>query len=204
MINLILAVVLGSALLCLPLVVWLMRWTDKNPRPIWCEHRLLVVVLVLGSVVPPGNPTPILFGAVLAGFGFAALSTVPWAIVADVVEADELKHGERREGLFAGYLVFLRKFASAFAIFAVGQLLAATGFISSTSGSVFIEQPTSALAAMRFLVTVIPAIALALAMMLAWRFPIDRETYEQIRAALALRRIEDSVSPVTVPDVDAL
>ncbi len=129
---------LGSALVCLPIVVWLMRRTDKRTAYL-ISIGFLVVVLVIGALVPPGNPTPILIGAVLAGFGFAALSTVPWAIVADVVESDELKHGERREGLFAGYLVFLRKFASAFAIFAVGQLLEATGFISSTSGSAFIR-----------------------------------------------------------------
>lgn len=197
--NLVLAVVLGSALVCLPLVVWLMRRTDKRTAYL-ISIGFLVVVLILGSVVPPGNPTPILIGAVLAGFGFAALSTIPWAIVADVVEADELQHGERREGLFAGYLVFLRKLASAFAIFAVGQLLAATGFISSTTGSAFIEQPPAALAAMRFLVTVIPAVALTLALILAWRFPIDRETYEAIRARLALRRLG-----VAAPgDVDGL
>jgi GPH family glycoside/pentoside/hexuronide:cation symporter len=186
--NLVVAMVLASALVCLPIVVWLMRRTDKRTAYL-ISIGFLVGVLVIGSVVPPGNPTPILIGAVLAGFGFAALSTIPWAIVADVVEADELKHGERREGLFAGYLVFLRKMASAFAIFAVGQLLAATGFISSTSGSVYIEQPAAALSAMRFLVTVVPAVALTLALILAWRFPISREAYEAIQAQLAQRRL---------------
>ncbi len=38
---------------------------------------------------------------------------------------------------------------------------------------------------MRFLVTVIPAIALTLAMILAWRFPIDRETYRRYPATSA-------------------
>ena len=58
---------------------------------------------------------------------FGAAQAVPWAIVADVVEADELKTGKRREGIYAGYLVFFRKMASAFAIFVVGQVLYFTG-----------------------------------------------------------------------------
>lgn len=201
--NLIVASLLASAILCLPIVVWLMRRTDKRTAYL-ISMGFLVVVLLLWSLVPPGNPTPIFISAVLAGFGLAALSTIPWAIVADVVEADELRHGERREGLFAGYLVFLRKFASAFAIFAVGQLLAATGFISSTSGSAFIAQPASALAAMRFLVTIVPAIALTLAIVVAWRFPIDRETYEAIRAALELRRREAATTAAESRAVQAL
>lgn len=185
--NLVLAMVLGSALVSLPLVVWLMRRTDKRTAYL-VSIGFLIAVLLIGALVPPGQPAPIMVGAVLAGFGFAALSVVPWAIVADVVEADELETGERREGLFAGYLVFLRKMASAFAIFAVGQALAITGFISSTDGSVFIAQPPAALGAMRFMVTVVPAVALALSLVLAWRFPIDRETYEAIRIELEARR----------------
>ena len=86
--------------------------------------------------------------------------------------------GERREGLYTGYLVFLRKFATGVLVFGAGQLLNATGYISSTTGSLFIEQPQAALNAMRFMVTIVPAITLALSLkVLAWRFPLDRETH---------------------------
>lgn len=189
--NLVLAVVLGAALISLPVVVWLMRRFDKRTAYL-ISIGFLALVLLIGALVPPGRPGIIMVGAVLAGFGFAALSVIPWAIVADVVEADELEHGERREGLFAGYLVFLRKLGSAAAIFGVGQLLAITGFVSGVEGSVFIEQPPSALQAMRFLVTIVPAVALVLSLVLAWRFPIDRETYEAIRAQLAVRRAAEA------------
>jgi GPH family glycoside/pentoside/hexuronide:cation symporter len=107
--------------------------------------------------------------------------------VADVAEADELETGERREGLYIGYLVFLRKLASAIAIFAVGQFLSASGYLSSTTGSIAVAQPQSALSGMRFLVTVIPAIALLIAIVIAWRFPLDRRRYEEIRRQLAER-----------------
>lgn len=185
--NIVLAVVLGSSLLSIPFVLALMRRTDKRTAYL-ISIGFMVAVLSVGAFLPPGAQNPLLVGAVLAGIGFAAMSIIPWAIVADVIDVDELQTGERREGLYTGYLVFLRKFATGVLVFGVGQLLSVTGFISSTTGSQFIEQPAAALNAMRFLVTVIPAVALALSLVLAWRFPLDREAYDAIRRELEMRR----------------
>ncbi len=185
--NLVLATVLGASLLSIPLVLSLMRRTDKRTAYL-ISISFMVVVLAVGAFLPPGGQNLIFIGAVLAGVGFAAMSIIPWAIVADVIDVDELKTGERREGLYTGYLVFLRKFATGILVFGVGQLLAVTGFVSTTTGSLFVEQPRAALNAMRFLVTVIPAIALALSLVLAWRFPLDREAHEDIRRRLQERR----------------
>ncbi|HOU41299.1 MAG TPA: MFS transporter, partial [Promineifilum sp.] len=107
---------------------------------------------------------------------------------ADVIDVDELNSGERREGLYTGYLVFLRKLGTGVMVFAVGQLLSATGYASSTTGSAFMEQPAAALVVMRALVTALPAIALGLSLLLAWRFPIDRTSHEAVRRALDERR----------------
>lgn len=189
--NLVLAVVLGVSLLSIPLVLALMRRTDKRTAYL-ISISFMVVVLAVGAFLPPGGRNLIFAGAALAGLGFAAMSIIPWAIVADVIEVDELQTGERREGLYTGYLVFLRKFATGVLVFAAGQLLQATGYISSTTGSQFIEQPQSALNAMRFMVTIIPAIALALSLVLAWRFPLDRETHEAIRLELEKRRAQQA------------
>lgn len=185
--NLVLATVLGTSLLSIPLVLTLMRRTDKRTAYI-ISISFMVVVLAVGAFLPPGGQNLIFIGAILAGVGFAAMSIIPWAIVADVIEVDELQTGERREGLYTGYLVFLRKFATGVLVFGAGQLLQATGYISSNTGSLFIEQPQAALNAMRFLVTMVPAVTLALSLALAWRFPLDRETHEAIRRELEARR----------------
>lgn len=184
--SVVLATVLGSSLISIPFVLALMRHTDKRTAYL-IGIGFMVVVLIFGAFLPVGGRNPIFIGAALAGIGFAAMSIIPWAIVADVIEVDELQTGERREGLYTGYLVFLRKFATGVLVFGVGQLLAATGYVSSTTGSLFIEQPAAALNAMRFLVTVLPAIALSLSLVLAWRFPLDREAYEAIRRELEER-----------------
>jgi GPH family glycoside/pentoside/hexuronide:cation symporter len=187
--NLLLAVVLGIAFLSMPLVVQLMRRYGKRNTYIG-SMLIMAVVLLIISQVPPGGQNLMLVAAVVAGMGFGAAQAVPWAIVADVVEADELKTGKRREGIYAGYLVFFRKLASAFSIFVVGQVLGITGFISSTTGSVYIEQPTSALWALRIFVGVIPAIMLFFSILVAWRYPLSKESYQKIQQELLKKRKE--------------
>ncbi len=186
--NLILAVVMGVAFLTMPLVVRLMRRYGKRNTYIGSMSFMAVVLLIL-SQAPPGGQNWVLVAAIFAGMGFGAANAVPWAIVADVVEEDELKTGKRREGVYAGYLVFFRKMASAVAIFIVGHVLSATGFISGTTGSAYIAQPESALRALRFFVGVLPAIMLVLSVLVAWRYPLDRESYEAIQRQLAQQRI---------------
>ena len=90
-------------------------------------------------------------------------------MVADVVDVDELSSGQRREGIYTGYLVFLRKLAAALAIFTLTQVLAVTGFQGGRSGGlIVIDQPESALNALRILVGVVPAILLFLSILVAW------------------------------------
>ena len=193
--NIVLVVLLTVSLISIPGVLALMRRTNKRTAYL-ISIGFMVVVLSVAAFIPPGVQSPFLVGAVLAGMGFAAMSIIPWAIVADVIAVDELQTGERRDGLYTGYLVFLRKFGTGVLVFGVGQLLAATGFVSSTTGSAFIEQPQSALNAMRFLVTVVPAIALALSLVLAWRFPLDRDAYEAVRRKLEERRSQQTSATI--------
>ena len=83
----------------------------------------------------------IMIAAIFAGFGYGATNVIPWAMVADVVEVDELKSGKRREGIYSGYLVFFRKMAAAITIFLVTRVLAMTGFI--TIGPVLLKPKAS-------------------------------------------------------------
>jgi GPH family glycoside/pentoside/hexuronide:cation symporter len=185
--NLLLAVVLGLAFLTMPLTVTMMRRYGKRNTYMISMAFMAVVLFIMGQT-PPGGQNMILVAAIFAGLGYGAAQAVPWAIVADVIEADELKTGKRREGIYYGYLVFFRKLASAFAIFLVGQILAASGFVTSTMGSVFVEQPQSALIALRFLVGGLPIVMLGLAIVAAWRYPLDREQYEAIKVQLERKR----------------
>lgn len=186
--SLVLAVVLGLAFVTMPLTVKLMHHFGKRKTFIGAMSFYAVVLLIL-SQVPPGGQVFVLIAGLFAGFGYGATNVIPWAMVADVVEVDELKTGKRREGVYAGYLVFFRKLATAITIFVVTRVLAATGFRGGTTGSlVLVDQPESALQALRFLVGILPALMLVLAILAAWRYPLDRSTHEELRRQLARQR----------------
>lgn len=187
--NVLLATVLGLAFITMPLTVALMRRLGKR-RAYIVSMGFLAVVLAIMSQVPPGGQNQVLIAGIFAGLGYGAANTLPWALVADVIEADELKSGQRREGIYYGYLVFFRKLAAALATFSVGHTLEATGYVSSTQGSAFVAQPAAALTAMRFFIGVVPPIMLLLAIVAVWRYPLDRERYEAIRQQLQARQLE--------------
>ncbi len=190
--NLILGAVLGIAFLTMPLTVRLMRYFGKKNIFVLSMGIFAVVLLVI-SQVPPGGQYYVLGAAAVAGLGYGAANVVPWAIVADVVEADELKTGKRREGIYAGYLVFFRKLATAVSVFAATTVLNLAGFQEGTTGSQFIQQPESALLALRLLVGIIPAIMLMVAIVVAWQYPLDREAHDTIRRQLIEQRRANEV-----------
>ncbi len=184
--SLILALVLGVAFLSMPLTVRLMQRYGKNKTYLGLMSFWVMVMLIL-SFMPPGARTAIMVAAALAGFGYGAANAIPWAIVADVIEEDELKTGKRREGVYAGYLVTFRKIATAIAIGVVTQVLSRAGFIEGSGGQ-FVEQPAAALTALRIFMGPVPAVLLGLSMLAAVRYPLTREAHAELRRQLASRR----------------
>jgi GPH family glycoside/pentoside/hexuronide:cation symporter len=186
--SIIVALVLGVAFLTMPLTVRLMRRYDKRTAYM-ATMAIYAVVLLIMTQIPRGGQTYVIVAAFFAGFGHGAANVIPWAMVADVVDVDELNTGQRREGIYTGYLVFLRKLATALALFIVTQFLDYSGFIgSNTGGLVTVEQPDSALNALRVLVGVVPAVMLGMSILVAWRYPLSRTAHAKIMAELADKR----------------
>jgi len=185
--SMVMGVVLGIAFLSMPLTVKLMHRFGKR-RSYIGSMTLMAITLVIVSQVPPGGVTMVFIAAIFAGLGYGAASVIPWSMVADVVESDELISGQRREGMYAGYLVFFRKIASALALWTVGMILSRVGFISGTTGSAFVQQPESALLALRMIIGYLPGIMLVLAILAAWRYPLTKEKHREIVRELAARK----------------
>lgn len=125
--------------------------------------------------------------AVLAGVGVATAYIVPWSMLPDAVDIDELKSGQRREGVFYGLMVLLQKIGLAIGQFFMGLLLNQAGYISSESAS-NIVQPPSALFTMRLMIGPVPTIMLIIGMIIAAYYPINKQRHAEIQAQLAARQ----------------
>jgi GPH family glycoside/pentoside/hexuronide:cation symporter len=126
--------------------------------------------------------------AVLAGCGVSVSYLIPWSMVPDVIELDELNTGQRREGVFYGFMVLLQKMGLAISLFLVGQALSMAGFVESVAGDVPPVQPDSALFAIRVAIAPLPTLALIIGLVLAYFYPITKEYHEEIRLKLAERK----------------
>lgn len=102
-------------------------------------------------LLQPGQVVGMYVLAVMAGFGVSTAYLVPWSMIPDVIELDELNTGQRREGLY-GYMVLLQKVALAIGVFLVGQSLQVSGFLKTTAGQPIPTQPDSALWAIRLMI----------------------------------------------------
>ena len=126
--------------------------------------------------------------AAMAGVGLSVAYLVPWSMLPDVVDLDELNTGYRREGMFYGFVVQVQKFAVAIALLLVGKVLDGAGLLPTVAGSVPPIQPDSALMAIRWAIGPIPSLVLIGGLAFAGRYSITREVHGQIVRQLERRR----------------
>jgi glycoside/pentoside/hexuronide:cation symporter, GPH family len=122
------------------------------------------------------------------GMGIAVAYLVPWSTLPDVIDLDELQSGQRREGIFYGFMSQLQKIGVAVSLFLVGKSLDWTGFIATTAEQPTPTQPDSALWAIRWAIAPVPALFLLCSLVLAYFYPITREAHQEIALRLQERR----------------
>ncbi len=147
----------------------------------------LVVQLAI-YMVAPGQVALLIGLAVFSGIGVSTAYLIPWSMMPDVIEFDEWETGNRREGIFYGFMVFMQKSCIAVAIWGVSQALNWSGYITPTDAVPQPVQPEGALQMIRLFVGPIPAAVLALSLVVAYFYPISRHLHAEMRAALARRR----------------
>ncbi len=188
-INYVLGTMMLSATIFIPVMVLLAnKWGKKKPYILavsWWAIMMLVI-----SFLPQTAGMVVYFLAFAIGFGVAAAHVIPWSIVPDVIESDELETGFRREGTYYGFVVFMQKTGSAAALGFMQLVLHFAGFISPPTGVNLedVVQPASAVSAIRWMIGPFPAVLLVASAILIWRYPIDKIKHMQLRKALAERR----------------
>jgi oligogalacturonide transporter len=126
----------------------------------------------------------------LAGLGRGGLIYIPWNVYNYIPDVDEMLTTERREGVFAGTMTFVRKAVQAMAVMVVGLVLDASGFVAGAK-----VQPDSALLTMAALVVGGPLVFLSFGAFVSWRFVLDADTHGRLmRLIHGLRRGESQTT----------
>jgi GPH family glycoside/pentoside/hexuronide:cation symporter len=124
----------------------------------------------------------LIFGAamIIAGAFNIALWLIAGAIVPDIIEWDQLRVGERREGAYYGIWTLIRKAGIGGAFFVVGTGLNLVGYQPD------VTQTPQALLGIKLLFGPIPAVFLIIGALVFLKFPITKEVHEDI-----LRQLEE-------------
>jgi sugar (glycoside-pentoside-hexuronide) transporter len=187
----VMALFLVSAAAALPLWVRLAQRTDKRRVFAWGCAWWGASLLLLLALRPEFPPRWAVFAIVaLAAVGYGVVDMMPWSMLADVVDEDELRSGERREGLYGGSFTFLRKLGGAAGVLLAGLALQAAGYVEGAE-----RQTESSRQAVRWLTAVGPALFLGLGLVLARSYRLTRERHGEIRAELERRQARQRSSP---------
>lgn len=172
---------LTSVVLSLPLWLRLSRGRNKSTMFIvGCAWWMVTSLVFL--LIEPDSPRWLLFILPpLVGFGYGVVDVMPWAMLGEVIDEDDLASGHRREGLYNGVFTFLRKLAGALGVFLVLTILDLAGFEKG------VEQTETVRQMIRILTGVAPAFFLALSICFAWNYPLTRTAHERILRDLAQR-----------------
>jgi GPH family glycoside/pentoside/hexuronide:cation symporter len=167
----------------LPLWLRLIKHTDK--RRTYMAAALAYSMLSLTWLLAgPGEASVwVLVRAGLMGVLGCGTLLAGQALLPDAIEYDYLRHGARREALFAGFYSMAEKLASAIGLALTGGFLGAMGYLSSSDGAL-VRQPDSALLGISLAVGLLPAAMLAASCVLIWFYDLTEQRLVVLRSAV--------------------
>ena len=174
-------ILIGVAILFIPVSVAMSKKTGK--KLVYGVGFLIMAVglMVLFSI---GHTMGVAFNLIMMaimGIGMGFLYAMPYAIVADAIEYDYMRTGERREGAFFGIWTWGLKIGQALAAFIMGVTLSAMGDVAN-----LIPQAASAQLGIRLFLGPISAFFFLMAAVVLYFYPITEKRYKEIQAEIAV------------------
>ncbi len=142
--------------------------------PGWSAWQIGPVTLVPALLIDP----------LLCGPMWVAVKILLASMMADICDDDELRHGQRREGMFGAVFSWLEKMVVSLAYLLTGLALGVSGFVVELGAAQAPETFTN----MRLFFAGAPAVTAAFALLALIAYPIDAARAPNTRAELEARR----------------
>ena len=126
---------------------------------------------------------PFISIVVVVGIGAAAGSILFWSIMPDTIEYGEWKSGVRSESSVYGFMTFAQKAAGGLGGMVFGFLLTAIGFEANQ------VQTPETIAAMKTIMSVIPAVGVVLGAIAIYFYPIDKAMHQRLIDEIVARSL---------------
>ena len=172
-----------SALVSIPLLTLLSKQVGKQKALLTAMVISLAGTILKWVCYTPAYPYLQVIPSALIGSSLAAIWMLVNAMIPDIVDADELKTGTRREGMFGAVYSWAFKLGVVLALIISGYLLSWSGFDANLE-----SQSESAVFLLRIFFTVVPSVAIGLAILLTLIYPLTEKRSYEIRKELEARR----------------
>jgi sugar (glycoside-pentoside-hexuronide) transporter len=168
----------ACTILWIPLVSLFSRKWGKRAAFVLFIGLWAVVQAVGGMVIKPGQQYLFYAMAALASGGVVCVTMLGWSMILDVVEVDEFKTGQRREGLYFSLCAFARKVGVAASLWGAGIALELIGYVADRP-----QLPTTILG-LRLLYALGTGAFLFGSIVMAWLLPMTKERHAALRTAI--------------------
>jgi GPH family glycoside/pentoside/hexuronide:cation symporter len=118
--------------------------------------------------------------------GYSGIFNVLSTMMADVTDLDELRCGERREGMFGAVMSVINKSLTSVSTMISGVLVVAVGF-EITKGA---YQDPGVFQRMLIFFSIVPAITGTIGFLLLRNYPLTRARVGEIKELLAAKRLQ--------------
>ncbi|HHV60483.1 MAG TPA: MFS transporter [Clostridiaceae bacterium] len=176
--EIILGIIFIVAAVFLPFWVWFAKQAGKKAA-YFAGMIVFILPLLIISFLSHGTPTVIYILSAVAGVGLSAAHVIPYSIIPDCIEYDEMKTGEKRAGAYFGMESFLRQLSTSLGVFITGLVLEWSGYVAD------MVQPRSAIIALRALLGIVPGLMIAAAIVAMCFYRIGKRQHEVIKKAVA-------------------
>lgn len=132
----------------------------------------------------PGHPWKILLDPIICGPIWTAINVLMPSMLSDVCDDDELKSGQRREGVLGAVFLWIQKTGYSLSALGMGIALTLSGFDATLGGA----QSPESIHRLRLFLSISTAVWAGAAIVLLFFYPLTQKRVYEIRDELEARR----------------
>ncbi len=168
-----------SQILFLPLYLYLANKIGKGKC--YTIGAIIVSIAMCSFLFIPSEVTRVflIILSCIMGIGFSAIIAMPWAMLPESSDVDELLNGEARSGAVAGMFTLIRKLTQSVVLWLFGTLLSLVGFNAALP-----HQSDATITGIRLIFCIAPLVCMMAAVVVSLRYPVTPKTFKIVRDEL--------------------
>jgi GPH family glycoside/pentoside/hexuronide:cation symporter len=160
-------------------ILWRPLVQKIGPRKSW----LISLIIFIAMILPLMFIQDAISGLIvffLIGIGLSGSIYIVDIVISDIIDEDEVRTGARREGGYYGVNMFLMRLSAVLVFLSISLVFTNVGWAVYEP-----EKVTSEIIfGLRVLMFVFPAIALTVAILVLYKYPLDNERLREVKDKL--------------------